>query len=98
MILRIVRMEFTKETLDQFERLFSTYQTDIRHFPGCKALELHGDPDNELVRYTHSNWESTEALDAYRHSELFSTVWPQTKVLFGGKPWAYSLSLLKAIP
>lgn len=97
MILRIVRMEFTEETIDQFERLFSTYQSDIRHFPGCKALELHGDPGNKLVRYTHSRWESTEALEAYRHSEIFSIVWPQTKVLFGAKPLAYSLSLLKTI-
>lgn len=98
MILRIVRMEFTEETIDQFERLFSTYQSDIRHFPGCQALELHGDPGNELVRYTHSRWESTEALEAYRHSDIFSIVWPQTKVLFGAKPLAYSLSLIKAIP
>lgn len=98
MILRIVRMEFTVETIDQFERLFSTYQTDIRHFPGCNALELHADQGNALVRYTHSKWESTEALQAYRHSEIFSIVWPQTKVLFGAKPLAYSLSLLKAIP
>lgn len=97
MILRIVRMEFTEETIDPFERLFSMYQSQIRHFPGCKSLELHGDPDNPLVRYTHSRWESTKNLEAYRHSDLFSTVWPQTKVLFGAKPLAYSLSLLKVI-
>lgn len=97
MILRIVRMEFKKETIDPFETLFSQYQSDIRHFPGCLALELHADPDNELVRYTHSRWEGTDNLEAYRHSELFANVWPQTKVLFGGKPLAYSLSLLKVI-
>lgn len=98
MILRIVRMEFTEETIDQFETLFSTYQSQIRHFPGCLALQLHADPDHQWVRYTHSSWESTENLEAYRHSDLFAKVWPQTKVLFGEKPLAYSLSLLKSVP
>lgn len=97
MIIRIVRMEFHKETIDQFEALFSRYQSRIRHFPGCLALELHGDPENEYVRYTHSRWDGTDALHAYRHSELFGVVWPQTKLLFAQKPVAYSLSLLQEV-
>ena len=97
MILRIVRMEFEESTIDAFESLFQKFEKQIRHQPGCHGLELHGDPDHPFVRYTHSKWESTEHLNAYRYSELFDVVWPQTKKLFAGRPKAYSLSLIRKV-
>ena len=97
MILRIVRMEFREDSIQAFDALFQRYCQSIRHVPGCTALELHEDPDNPLVRYTYSHWEGTEFLEAYRHSELFGKVWPETKILFGGKPRAYSLSRMMVI-
>lgn len=91
MILRIVRMEFQPEKLGDFLRIFDKSKQLIRHFEGCKALQLHSDAQNAQVRYTYSYWESEAALDKYRKSELFQTTWAATKVLFATKPQAFSL-------
>jgi len=47
--------------------------------------------------YTYSIWENEEALEVYRQSELFQNVWSQTKVLFQGKPQAFSLDRLTVV-
>lgn len=96
-ILRIVRMEFTEDTLTAFEQLFDTYKSQIRRRPGCRSLQLHRDADHPWVRYTYSVWDNASDLESYRQSELFAEVWPATKQLFGGKPRAYSLKLLEQI-
>jgi len=91
MIKRIVRMEFQPDRVDDFLAIFNASKAQIRHFPGVHSLELLRDKGQPNVFYTLSEWESEEALNAYRHSELFGQVWPQTKALFAGKPLAYSL-------
>ena len=97
MIVRIVRMQFQADQLSAFQAIFDQSKHAIRSFPGCLHLELHADPSDPSVRYTYSHWESEEALNAYRHSDLFAGVWPKTKALFAGKPLAYSLSRLETI-
>ncbi len=91
MLLRVVRLEFRPEALDDFEQIFEESSPLIRKFPGCSHVEMCTDLQNENVRYTFSHWENEEALNAYRHSELFQKTWAKTKVLFSGKPRAYSL-------
>lgn len=91
MILRIVRMEFQPEKLGEFLSIFDKSKQLIRHFEGCKALQLHSDARNVNIRYTYSFWESEAALEKYRNSELFQTTWAATKVLFAAKPQAFSL-------
>lgn len=91
MISRIVRMEFAPENVTAFLEVFNATKQQIRHFPGIQKLELHRDAVNPAVFYTFSEWESEEALEKYRHSELFQGVWPKTKALFSGKPQAFSL-------
>mgnify|MGYP000058895001 CR=1 FL=1 len=91
MLLRIVRMEFHADKLDDFRHLFDEVQSKISGFPGCQHVEMCTDPDLENVRYTFSKWDDQAALDAYRHSELFDETWRRTKVLFAGKPQAFSL-------
>ncbi len=90
MLVRIVRMTFQPDKLGEFSAIFSASKAKIRAFPGCLFLELWQDADNPNVRITHSRWESAAALEAYRHSELFRTTWAATKVLFAGKPLAFS--------
>ena len=97
MITRIVRMEFQADRLAEFHRIFDKTKHKIRLFPGCRHLELHGDPGNPNVRYTFSIWNSEKELNDYRESELFLKVWPRTKALFGGKPLAYSLKNLETV-
>lgn len=91
MIVRIVRMEFDPEKVDAFLNHFNTYKSQIRHFPGVMHLELHRDAKLSNVFYTYSHWEDEAKLEAYRYSELFQNVWAETKILFIGKPLAYSL-------
>ena len=97
MITRIVRMEFQAEHLEEFQQIFDRTKHRIRKFPGCLHLELHRDPSHQTVRYTFSIWESNEALENYRNSELFKQVWPKTKILFASRPLAYSLEKLEEV-
>lgn len=90
MLIRIVRMHFQADKLDQFLAIFARSHGRIRAFPGCHHLDLLIDPDNPTVRMTYSLWESQEALEAYRQSQLFRTTWTATKVLFSEKPLAFS--------
>lgn len=91
MITRIVRMEFDAAKVDDFLSLFRESMRMIRNFPGVERLELHRDAGRANVFYTLSEWRSEDDLEAYRHSELFKSVWSRTKVLFSAKPLAYSL-------
>ena len=89
MLVRIVRMTFQDDKLPDFHAIFDRSKYHIRAFPGNRHLELLSDPDNPNVRMTYSLWDSADALDAYRQSELFRTTWAATKVLFADKPVAF---------
>jgi len=93
MIVRIVRMVFRPDTVADFEALFSEVRAKIEDQPGCRGVLLASDPTDPLVRYTHSLWRDADALEAYRHGDLFAATWPRTKVLFGDRPQAFSLQL-----
>lgn len=97
MILRIVRMEFSAETLPLFTELFDQHKNAIRKVNGCQHLALHQDAQKPYVRYTYSYWDSQKELDAYRHSKLFGLVWPKTKQLFAAPPQAFSLLHLENV-
>ncbi len=84
-------MDFDPNRVDDFLALFETVKDKIANFPGCKHLELKKDAQLDHVYYTFSKWEDESNLEEYRHSELFIDTWAKTKVLFGGKPMAYSL-------
>ena len=84
-------MDFDPEKVKDFLELFAVVEPKIASFPGCNHLELCQDPSLEHVYFTFSIWENESALESYRHSELFKSTWEKTKILFGGKPLAYSL-------
>lgn len=90
MLVRIVRMTFREAYLPDFHTIFDNSKHKIRAFPGNHHLELLRDPDHPNVRMTYSLWESAEALEAYRQSELFRTTWAATKVLFADRATAFS--------
>lgn len=91
MIVRIVRMTFDPAKTEEFLAVFNENKSLIRHFPGVRHLELHRDKTLSNVFYTYSIWEGEAALEAYRHSDLFKSVWKRTKALFADSPKAYSL-------
>ncbi|MBD2757839.1 putative quinol monooxygenase [Spirosoma validum] len=97
MLVRIVRMTFQEDKLPDFHTIFDNSKYKIRAFPGNHHLELLRDPDQPNVRMTYSLWESADALEAYRQSELFRATWAATKVLFSDRAVAFSGESLEKI-
>jgi heme-degrading monooxygenase HmoA len=91
-IKRIVKMTFRPEETESFiQDIFDTTKSAIRSFPGCKSVELLRDISQPNVLFTFSIWESPDALEAYRNSELFQNTWAKTKVKFADKAQAWSM-------
>lgn len=97
MIVRIVKMHFRPDTVATFEELFDSHKEQIRAQDGCSLLELYQDKNDKCSFYTYSYWENEDVLNKYRHSTLFSEVWPATKALFDQKPSAYSLNKIHSL-
>lgn len=91
MIIRIVKMDFAPEHTGTFEALFERQRAQIRQFPGCRHLELWRETAGSSIYFTYSHWDGLEALEAYRASTLFRETWAATKILFQGKPQAWSV-------
>lgn len=91
MLIRIVRMTFKPNKIQDFNLLFEEVQHKIQKFPGCNHVELCADANESNVFYTFSKWDNKEALEIYRTSDFFADTWTRTKALFNGKPEAYSL-------
>jgi len=83
-------MTFAKEKVAEFLENFEENKNKIRSFPGCKHLEIWQDEHQENIFLTYSHWENEAALNQYRDSELFKSVWAVTKPLFSEKPLAFS--------
>jgi quinol monooxygenase YgiN len=90
-LIRVVRMTFEEDKTEDFLKIFNQSKEKIRHFEGCSHLTLMQDYHKPNVFTTYSHWEDDQALDNYRHSELFKGVWSETKKLFAAKPVAFSL-------
>ena len=93
MILRLVKMEFRPEETSNFLAYFETIKDKIQAMPGIMRLNLYQHGRDENIIFTHSLWVNESYLNNYRHSELFSEVWPKTKQLFASKAAAWSLNL-----
>jgi quinol monooxygenase YgiN len=83
-------MTFQEDKVEDFLKVFEESKERIRHFSGCKHLELLKDYNAENIFSTYSIWADDIALNNYRHSELFEGVWSKTKALFKEKPVAFS--------
>ena len=83
-------MTFQPEAVVAFLAVFEESKEKIRNFPGCHHLELLKDYTAPNIFSTYSLWDDEAALDAYRHSDLFKSVWAQTKPKFSAKPIAFS--------
>ncbi len=94
MLKRIVKLTFHPANVPQFLALFEATKERIRHFPGCSHLELLKEKGKDNVFFTCSHWESEEALNTYRDSELFQVTWAKTKALFEKKAEAWSIEVV----
>ena len=91
MIIRIVKMSFNETHVDEFLSTFNLKKEQIRHFEGCKFLELYRDKNQPNIFFTYSYWNTEADLENYRQSDLFKNVWAKTKPLFNSKPEAWSV-------
>ena len=95
--IRVVRMTFRPEEVPAFLENFEANKFLIRNFPGCRHLELWQDENQKNIFVTYSHWESEAALNQYRDSQLFKSVWSFTKTLFSEKPQAWSTKKLQEV-
>jgi len=91
MIIRIVKLTFQADKLADFLDYFEQVKWDVAAFPGCLGMRLVQDLKNPNLIMTYSEWESEEALENYRLSTLFQSIWPTIKPWFSEKPEAWSL-------
>ena len=98
MFVRIVKMSFSEEHIDDFLNNFEENKNKIKAFKGCNLLELYRDKSNSNIFFTYSYWEAQENLDSYRSSDLFKNVWAKTKILFNYKPQAWSVDKIVSLP
>ncbi|WP_420551173.1 putative quinol monooxygenase [Tenacibaculum aiptasiae] len=97
MFVRIVKMSFQPEKIEEFLKNFDSKKEFIRKSPGCNLLELYRDKTNPNIFFTYSYWDTEQDLENYRNSELFKGVWAQTKVLFNDKPLAWSVDKMVSL-
>ncbi len=95
MILRIVKMSFPEDKLQEFIEIFNEAAPRIRQSKGCIELSLLKEDRDPSILATLSKWNSLEDLEVYRQSDLFKTTWARTKVLFNAKPEAWSFVEIK---
>ena len=94
MIVRIVKMTFQPEKLEDFHRIFGENKERIRNFDGVEKLELFKDNSRNNILFTYSVWTDLHHLEMYRRSELFKNVWTETRKMFLEKAEAWSLDKL----
>jgi len=97
MFVRIVKMGFKENKVEEFLQNFDKVKSRIRGFEGCRFLELYRDKNNSNQFFTYSYWENEQALENYRKSSLFKQVWAETKVHFNAKPEAWSVNKLVSL-
>ena len=97
-MIRIVRMSFETEHVEDFQRLFAERKEKIRNFPGCTYLELWQDHHDPTVFYTYSLWSDAQDLESYRLSGLFGDTWQTVKAWFREKPMAFSTNPIDRLP
>ena len=86
-------MEFRSEEVENFKTLFESVKFKILNREGCQHLELlHA--NDQTTFFTYSVWTDENALNGYRHSELFGITWKKTKALFSAPAKAWSTTQL----
>ena len=92
MITRIVKLTFNEDHIDDFLGYFDTIKEVVNQFPGCLGMKLLRDKKKPSIIFTYSVWESEEALESYRTSDIFQEIWPTIKKWFDQKAEAWTVN------
>ena len=91
MIKRLVKLSLCEDSILDFKNLFNLKKNKIRSFEGCLHLEVWQDCNNPSIFFTYSIWRSENALNKYRSSLLFKSIWPNVKPMFKENAEAWSV-------
>jgi len=91
MITRIVKLTIDPNKTEAFKSAFVDNKEHIGDFPGCTHLEILRDAKYSNIFFTYSKWETEDAIENYRKSDLFKGIWKNVKPMFCAKPEAWSL-------
>lgn len=92
MITRIVKLSISSHHCDDFIAFFNEHKATINNFNGCIHVELLKEEESENIFFTYSHWENNQALENYRNSTIFESIWKKTKTFFNDRPEAWSLN------
>lgn len=92
MIVRIVKMNFQKDRIHEFQQLFDQVKSKIIEQEGCQYLELLQDCDCPEIFMTYSHWKDLAALNNYKNSVFFRQTWNRVKKMFNQPAVAWSLN------
>lgn len=92
MITRIVKLHFKEDKIEDFLRFFESIKWQVARQPDCLGMKLLQDKNHPEIVFTYSKWKDEKALNTYRDSELFGTVWPTIKPWFKEKAQAWTVS------
>ncbi len=91
MLIRIVKLHFQEDRVEDFLTFFEGIKHNVNSFPGCLGMKLLRGSDDPTIVMTYSHWEKAEDLENYRTSETFGEIWPTIKPWFKEKPEAWSV-------
>jgi quinol monooxygenase YgiN len=94
MLIRIVKMNFRPDKVNDFVTVFNDRKALIAASKGCTGVELLRDIADPNIFFTYSRWEDEASLEQYRQSGLFNEVWNQVKKWFNAKPEAWSVNVV----
>ena len=81
MIVRLVRLKFKPEHIEEFLAFYEQSRETIRHQQGCLTLSMLRETNDEAAFCTWSTWRSGRDLQQYRRSEFFRDFWPRVRAM-----------------
>lgn len=88
---RVVKLSFEPEHIETFKAILAEHIAAISGMEGCLRVQGFQDAREPHIFFTISEWENEQALDNYRYSPFFKTLWGKVKPLFAEKAMAHSL-------
>lgn len=91
-LIRVVKLTLDPGCIDAFKQVFSNHRQQIANMEGCLDLQALQDKKEPHIIFTISRWKNEHALDNYRYSDFFKTLWATVKPMFTAKAMAHSLT------
>ncbi len=88
---RVVKLSFEPQHIETFKAILAEHIAAISRMEGCIRVQGFQDAREPHIFFTISEWKNEQALDNYRYSPFFKTLWAKVKPLFAEKAMAHSL-------